>query len=179
MLNKRELETTLVVDDGDIAVAGGLLDQNDRLAVDAIPGLGQLPVIGGLFRSTTRQRGRTNLMVFIRPTIIRSAADAQTLAADRWGYMRQQQLTAVPDREPSLDEMLRDYMRAQPPVAPSTMIIAPDEVTAAPLPPVLRLNDTAGIAAFIRQWYAAAMPVLRGLVLAGGRSERMQTDKGA
>ena len=136
VLNKRELETTLVVDDGDIAVAGGLLDQNDRLAVDAVPGLSQIPVIGGLFRSTTRQRGRTNLMVFIRPTIIRSAADAQSLAADRWGYMRQQQQNAVPDREPSLDEMLRDYMRAQPPVAPSTMIIAPEEVTAAPLPPV-------------------------------------------
>lgn len=136
VLNKRELETTLVVDDGDIAVAGGLLDQNDRLAVDAVPGLSQIPVIGGLFRSTTRQRGRTNLMVFIRPTIIRSAADAQSLAADRWGYMRQQQQNAVPDREPSLDEMLRDYMRAQPPVAPSTMIIAPEEVTAASLPPV-------------------------------------------
>ena len=52
-------------------------------------------------------------------------------------------------------------------------------LAAAPLPPVLRLDDTAGIAAFIRQWYAAAVPVLRGLVLAGGRSERMQTDKGA
>ena len=50
---------------------------------------------------------------------------------------------------------------------------------AAPLPPVLRLADTAGIAAFIRQWYLLAVPVLRGLVLAGGRSERMQTDKGA
>ena len=49
----------------------------------------------------------------------------------------------------------------------------------APLPPVLRLDDAAGIAAFIRQWYAAAAPVLRGLVLAGGRSERMQADKGA
>ncbi|MBA3051355.1 type II secretion system secretin GspD, partial [Brevundimonas sp.] len=71
VLNKRELETTLVVDDGDIAVAGGLLDQNDRLSVDSVPGLGALPVIGGLFRSTSRQRGRTNLMVFIRPTIIR------------------------------------------------------------------------------------------------------------
>jgi general secretion pathway protein D len=128
VLNKRELETTLVVDDGDIAVAGGLLDQNDRLAVDAVPGLGQLPVIGGLFRSTSRQRGRTNLMVFIRPTIIRSAADAQTLAADRWGYMRQQQLNTAPDREPSLDEMLRDYIRTQPPVAAS--------VTSSPLPPV-------------------------------------------
>lgn len=46
-------------------------------------------------------------------------------------------------------------------------------------PPVLPLADAAGIAAFIRQWYAAAVPVLKGLVLAGGRSERMQTDKGA
>ena len=51
-------------------------------------------------------------------------------------------------------------------------------LSAAPLPPVLRLEDTAGIAAFIRQWYLLAVPVLRGLVLAGGRSERMQTDKG-
>ncbi|GAA4353421.1 bifunctional molybdenum cofactor guanylyltransferase MobA/molybdopterin-guanine dinucleotide biosynthesis adaptor protein MobB [Hymenobacter saemangeumensis] len=50
-------------------------------------------------------------------------------------------------------------------------------LAAAPLPPVLSLADTAGIAAFIRQWYAAALPVLKGLVLAGGRSERMQTDK--
>ena len=49
----------------------------------------------------------------------------------------------------------------------------------APLPPVLPLRDVAGIGAFIRQWYARAVPVLRGLVLAGGRSERMQTDKGA
>jgi len=48
---------------------------------------------------------------------------------------------------------------------------------AAPLPPVLPLADTTGIAAFIRQWYAAAVPPLKGLVLAGGRSERMQTDK--
>ncbi len=49
----------------------------------------------------------------------------------------------------------------------------------APLPPVRPLADAAGIAAFVREWYAAAAPVLRGLVLAGGRSERMHTDKGA
>ena len=54
-----------------------------------------------------------------------------------------------------------------------------EHLSAAPLPPVLALSDTAKIAAFIRQWYQLAMPVLRGLVLAGGRSERMQTDKGA
>ncbi|TPW04625.1 MAG: proteinral secretion pathway protein D [bacterium] len=137
VLNKRELETTLVVDDGDIAVAGGLLDQNDRLSVDGVPGLASLPYVGGLFRSTSRQRGRTNLMVFIRPTIIRSPADAQALAADRWGYMRQQQLNNAPGVEPSLDEMLRDYMRTQAPTAPDYTITAPvGDVTAAPLPPV-------------------------------------------
>ncbi|MBP8072428.1 MAG: type II secretion system secretin GspD, partial [Brevundimonas sp.] len=137
VLNKRELETTLVVDDGDIAVAGGLLDQNDRVSVDGVPGLANLPYIGGLFRSTSRQRGRTNLMVFIRPTIIRSPADAQTLTADRWGYMREQQRRNAPGVEPSLDEMLRDYMRTQAPIAPDGTVIAPvGEVTAAPLPPV-------------------------------------------
>ena len=135
VLNKRELETTLVVDDGDIAVAGGLLDQNDRLSVDKIPGLGDVPLIGGLFRSTSRQRGRTNLMVFLRPTIIRSQADAQQLTADRWGYMRDQQLLNDPTREPSLDEMLRDYMRTQPPVAPSPETV-PGEVVITPLPPL-------------------------------------------
>lgn len=134
VLNKRELETTLVVDDGDIAVAGGLLDQNDRLSVDKVPGLGDIPYVGALFRSTSRQRGRTNLMVFIRPTIIRNPGDAQTLAADRWGYMRQQQLNNAPGVEPSLDEMLRDYMRTQPPVAAG--VIAPaGEVVIGPLPP--------------------------------------------
>lgn len=134
VLNKRELETTLVVDDGDIAVAGGLLDQNDRLAVDKVPGLGDIPGLGALFRSTSRQRGRTNLMVFIRPTIIRSPADAQQLSADRWGYMRQQQLNNAPDREPGLDEMLREYMRAQPPAAPAPAA-APGDIVISPLPP--------------------------------------------
>lgn len=137
ILDKRELETTLVVDDGDIAVAGGLLDQNDRLSVDRVPVLSDVPLIGGLFRSESRQRGRTNLMIFIRPTIIRSPADAQRLTADRWGYMRQEQLRVAPDQEPSLDELLRDYIRTQPPVPPQYLEAAPvAPVTGDTLPPV-------------------------------------------
>ncbi|MEG2730411.1 type II secretion system secretin GspD [Brevundimonas sp.] len=124
VLDKRELETTLVVDDGDIAVAGGLLDQNERLESTRVPGLGDVPVIGHLFRTTSRQGGRTNLMVFLRPTIIRTPEDAQGLSADRWGYMRAQQQAMHPDVEPSLDAMLRDYMRAQP---PSAVIATPSE----------------------------------------------------
>ena len=145
VLDKRELQTTLVVDDGDIAVAGGLLDQNDIIQTDKIPGLGDIPGVGALFRSNSRQRGRTNLMVFLRPTIIRTREEAQGLAADRWGYMRDQQAAVQPDREPSLDALVRDYMRTQAPAAPATgepMVIAPTGVTApvapveaAPLPP--------------------------------------------
>jgi len=137
ILDKRELETTLVVDDGDIAVAGGLLDQNDRLSVDRVPVLSDVPLIGGLFRSESRQRGRTNLMIFIRPTIIRSPADAQRLTADRWGYMRQEQLRVAPDQEPSLDELIRDYIRTQPPVPPQYLEAAPvAPVDGETLPPV-------------------------------------------
>jgi len=142
VLNKRELETTLVVDDGEIAVAGGLLDQNDRLSIDKVPGLGDIPVVGNLFKSTSRQRGRTNLMVFIRPTIIRTPGDAQQVSADRWGYMRGEQIRSQPGVEPSLDEMLRDYMRTQAPVAPHAIdnpapgVTAPvGEVTISPLAP--------------------------------------------
>jgi len=145
VLDKRELQTTLVVDDGDIAVAGGLLDQNDIISTDKIPGLGDLPGVGALFRSNSRQRGRTNLMVFLRPTIVRTREEAQGLAADRWGYMRDQQQAVQPDREPSLDALVRDYMRTQAPAAPATgqpMVIAPTGVSApvapveaAPLPP--------------------------------------------
>lgn len=124
VLNKRELENTLIVDDGDIAVAGGLLAQNESVSVDKVPGLGDIPGLGALFRSNSRQRGRTNLMIFIRPTIIRTPADAQRLTADRWGYMRDEQMRARPGEEPSLDAMLRDYMRTQPPVAPSALDVS-------------------------------------------------------
>ena len=151
VLNKRELETTLVVDDGEIAVAGGLLDQNDRLSVDKVPGLGDIPVLGNLFKSTSRQRGRTNLMVFIRPTIIRTPGDAQRLSADRWGYMRGEQLRAQPGVEPSLDEMLRDYMRTQAPVAPRAIdnpapgVTAPvGDVTISPLAPAQNATPPQG-----------------------------------
>lgn len=118
VLNKRELETTLIVDDGDIAVAGGLLSQNDSVVSSRVPILGDIPGLGVLFRSTSREGNRTNLVIFIRPTIVRSPQDAQRLAAQRWDYARQQQIAADPASEPSLDVLLRDYMRAQPPVAP-------------------------------------------------------------
>ncbi len=142
VLNKREIETTVLVDDGQIAVLGGLLDQNERLSVESVPGLGDIPVIGGLFRSTRRERGQTNLMVFIRPTIIRSPGDAARVGAERWDYMRNRQIDRDPTVEPSLDMLIRDYMGGYRPAAPvsggdviSPAGMTPGPVEGAPLPP--------------------------------------------
>lgn len=119
ILNKREIETQVLVDDGAIVALGGLLDQADRQTVEKVPGLGDVPVLGGLFRSTARSRQKTNLMVFIRPTVIRDAGDASRATAPRYDYMRQAQLDLGKGRrsEAELDALLRDYLRALPPVA--------------------------------------------------------------
>lgn len=119
ILNKREIETTITVDDGEIVGIGGLLDDNERRTIERIPLLGDIPVIGNLFRSRGRARGRTNLMVFIRPTILRTAEDARAMSARRYGYARGQQLLANPRREPSLDELVREYLGTVPPGAVS------------------------------------------------------------
>jgi general secretion pathway protein D len=115
IINKREIETTVTVDDGDILALGGLLDDNERRTLEKIPLLGDIPGIGQLFRSRSKARNKTNLMVFIRPTILRSRQDAQDMTAQRYSYIRGRQLQANPKREPSLDELVRDYMGTEPP----------------------------------------------------------------
>jgi len=126
ILNKREIETTVTVDDSQIIALGGLLDDNERRTIEKIPLLGDIPGLGELFKSRGRARTKTNLMVFIRPTILRSAADARALAERRYGYVRNQQIQQRPDREPTIDELVRDYMGADIPIpAVSTVGAAP------------------------------------------------------
>ena len=125
ILNKREIETTVTVDDGDIIALGGLLDDNERRTIEAIPLLSKIPGIGELFKSRSRSHVKTNLMVFIRPTILRSPADGQRLAAQRYGYIRGEQIRyGKPGEEPGIDELVTDYMGttapAPPPVAAAT-----------------------------------------------------------
>lgn len=117
ILNKREIKTTVTVDDRQIIALGGLLDDNERRTIEKIPLLGDLPGIGQLFRSKAKTRSKTNLMVFIRPTILRTAEEARALAERRYNYVRAQQRMLRPDQEPSIDELVRDYMDATPPVA--------------------------------------------------------------
>lgn len=119
ILNKREVETTLTVDDGQIAVIGGLLDDNERRTIEKIPLLGDIPGLGALFRSKAKTRTKTNLMIFIRPTILRTAEDQRRVTEQRYGYLRLQQAGQRPDEEPSIDELVRDYMGAAPPLPPA------------------------------------------------------------
>ncbi|HEY9092095.1 type II secretion system secretin GspD [Parasphingorhabdus sp.] len=116
IINKREIKTTVTVGDGEIIALGGLLDDNERRTIEKIPFLGDIPVLGELFRSRGKSRIKTNLMVFIRPKILRSRSDAAAYSARRYGYIRERQLLRNPDVEPSLDALVRDYMGAVPPV---------------------------------------------------------------
>jgi general secretion pathway protein D len=118
ILNKREIRTTVNVDDGEIIGIGGLLDDNERKTIQAIPLLGDLPLVGALFRSKSRSREKTNLMVFIRPTILRTAEDARAMTELRYGYIRDEQYRLHPDREPTIDELVREYMGVAPPLPP-------------------------------------------------------------
>jgi general secretion pathway protein D len=117
IINKREIETTVTVDDGEILALGGLLDDNERRTIERIPLLSDIPGIGELFKSRSNSRSKTNLMVFIRPTILRSKEDAQKLTQQRYGYVRGMQLQRDPQAEPTIDELVRDYMGATPPIA--------------------------------------------------------------
>jgi general secretion pathway protein D len=117
ILNKRQFETTLTVGDGQLLAIGGLLNDDERRTLERVPLLSDIPIIGELFKSRSRSRSKTNLMVFIRPTVLRSRADGDTLTARRYGYVRAMQLARNPDVEPSIDELLRDYIGTTPPIA--------------------------------------------------------------
>ena len=139
VINKREFKTVLTLDDGEILAIGGLLDENERRTIEKIPFLGDIPVIGELFKSRSRSRTKTNLMVFIRPTIVRNRAEARAVTAQRYGYIQREQYVRNPEVEPSIDSLVRDYLGAVPPVP---AIARPGDVyyrpQVAPAPPVQR-----------------------------------------
>jgi len=103
ILNKRELATTVVVDDGDIVVLGGLIQEDEQIRSDRVPLLGDIPLAGHLFRSNKASTVKTNLMVFLRPTIVRDAADVEGVTRRKYDLMRASQMGREPGRVPSLD----------------------------------------------------------------------------
>ncbi|WP_343622798.1 type II secretion system secretin GspD [Roseateles puraquae] len=97
-LDKSAIETSVVVDDGDVIVLGGLLKDEYTDGDDGVPGLSKIPVLGNLFTSKNRKRVKTNLMVFLRPVVMRTAESANQLSMDRYESIRAVQQGAQPQK---------------------------------------------------------------------------------
>ena len=95
--SKRSIDTNVLVDDGQIIVLGGLIEDTVNDSVERVPGLGSIPIIGYLFRYQSRRRGKTNLMVFLRPTVVRTDEHAVAVASDRYDYIRNTQFALQPE----------------------------------------------------------------------------------
>ncbi len=92
IINKREMKTTVMADDGETIVLGGLIDEDVQESVSKIPLLGDIPVLGRLFSSTSTSKQKRNLMVFIRPTIVRNGKRMREISSAKYNYMRALQL---------------------------------------------------------------------------------------
>lgn len=94
--SKRSIDTNVLVDDGQIIVLGGLIEDTLTDSVERVPGLGSIPVLGYLFRYQSKRRTKTNLMVFLRPTVVRSNEQSISVAGDRYDYIRGAQMAVQP-----------------------------------------------------------------------------------
>jgi len=94
--NKRSIDSTIVVDDGQIVVLGGLIEDTYSTTRSKVPLLGDIPFLGALFRSETRERKKTNLMVFLRPVVMRDQSTSNRVSLDRYDYIRAEQQAAQP-----------------------------------------------------------------------------------
>ncbi len=144
--NKRAIETTVLVRDGEAIVLGGLIQDDTRQGMDKVPGLGNLPLLGGLFRAETRKRTKTNLMVFLRPVVVRDSDGMAQVTQDRYDYINQAHATFPArahwllgeQRWPALPDLKLDrLLAAQPRPAPQPTAATPAAaagVAASPAP---------------------------------------------
>ena len=146
---KRTIESTILVEDGSIIVLGGLLEDRFTGNQQKVPYLGDIPGVGVLFRSDTRVRKKTNLMVFLRPVVVRDANASTQLSMDRYDLMRgvqkdtqPVQSSTVPINEapilPVLPNVLNPAMPlglAEPPPVkgPAPVTARPPQTTQVPL----------------------------------------------
>jgi general secretion pathway protein D len=97
ILSKRALESSVVVDDQQIVVLGGLIQDSMSDGTQKVPYAGDVPVFGSLFRYDNRSRQKTNLMIFLKPTIVRNTSAGQELTSERYDYLRGEQVRIAPD----------------------------------------------------------------------------------
>ncbi len=120
--NLRSVESTVLVDNGQIVVLGGLMQDSLSDGVGKVPLLGDLPVIGNLFKYNTRNRSKTNLMIFLRPIIVRDAEHADALSRSSYDTMLgvQSEAAAAAKSMPLLRQGGSPSLAPQPPAAAAT-----------------------------------------------------------
>ena len=115
--NKRVLETSVLADDGQIVVLGGLLQEGFTNDQEKVPVLGDVPGLGQLFRYDTRKRTKTNLMIFLRPTVLRDASQAGVLSNERYRVLGLDQQAVNPESRFMMPEMTNPGLPMGAPVA--------------------------------------------------------------
>lgn len=126
--NKRAIDTSILLDDGQIMVLGGLLQDGYSQSNDAVPWLSDIPGLGALFRNEKRSVSKTNLMVFLRPYIIRDSGAGRSITLNRYEFMRRAQGSLQPERSWALPDVqapqLPSVEKAIPGAGPRAVIRA-------------------------------------------------------
>jgi len=123
--NKRVIESTVIVDDGAVVVLGGLLQDEFSGNKEKVPGLGDIPLFGNLFKSESRSRKKTNLMVFLRPVVVRDADATDALSIERYERIRDIQRASQP--EPSKTVPINEAPVFPALASPSQPALEPDQ----------------------------------------------------
>jgi general secretion pathway protein D len=135
----RAIESNVLADNGQIIVLGGLISDDESENMEKVHGLGDIPVIGNLFKYRTRSRAKRNLMVFLRPVVVRSKEQNDSISMDRYQFMRAAGVTAQPTDDSVLIKNLGAPLlpalnnNGQPPVGGS-MATMPPPAPVAPRP---------------------------------------------
>jgi general secretion pathway protein D len=129
-LNKRDIETTVIVDDGQTLVLGGLIENSYKDSTSGIPWLSDIPIIGALFRYDNNTRLKSNLLVFLRPYVLRDKGQDQEITASRMQFMEDKQAQFKPSTmllpkqdQPKLSDVIAPLVAPGTPVPPSAPII--------------------------------------------------------
>jgi len=102
--SKRTIETTILAEDRQTIVLGGLIQDDINESDSKVPGLGNIPVLGNLFKSRSKTKNKTNLLVFLRPTIIRSKQDAKAVTEEKYNGIWEIEVTSG---DTGLDDLLK------------------------------------------------------------------------
>jgi len=140
---KRSIENIVTVDDGQILVLGGLIEDTYTTTLSKVPLLGDIPFVGALFRSESRERKRTNLMVFLRPIVLRDAEAQARLTMDRYDEIRARQIGTQPvpsfvlpiEKSPVLPPAVPGQPVPIAPFEPPASAPAPKAPLMTPVPP--------------------------------------------